>query len=197
MSNRGVMWFLLMSAILPTMAIAQTRTVHVESDQPHAIVLADGKYIGRIAESPFRVDASTRQILLRSPRITAWNARSILLDVPAGHDVRLRAEFARLRPISVVPLPEAEDDLAEAPTAYAQPDIRRRRGIDVVALSGAVVAGALAVHYRTKADHRFEDWEQDKQPQLKRDIQRLDVLSGVSTGVMQVGIGVFAFRLVF
>ncbi len=202
MSNRGVMWFLLMSAILPTMVIAQSRTVHVASDDPHAIVLADGKYVGRIAESPFRVDASTRQILLRSPRITAWNARSILLDVSAGDDVRLRAEFATLRPVSVVPVPDVlrpapEDRLAEAPVAYAQPDVRRRRWIDVVALSGAVVAGALAVHYRTKADHRFEDWEQDKRPQLKQDIQRLDVLSGVSTGVMQVGLGVFAFRLVF
>ncbi|MEQ9104384.1 MAG: hypothetical protein RIE53_06765 [Rhodothermales bacterium] len=176
------------------MVIAQSRTVHVESEYPQAIVVADGKYIGRISESPFRVDASVRQILLRSPRVTAWNAQSILLDLPEGDDVRLRADFSTLRPAFDAPIAQPQP---EVPVAYAQPDVRKRRWIDVVSLSGAVVAGALAVHYRTKADNRFEDWEADKRPQLKRDIQRLDVLSGVSTGVMQVGIGVFAFRLVF
>lgn len=74
---------------------------------------------------------------------------------------------------------------------------RRRRWIDVAALSTAAVAGALAVHYRTKADHRFERWQETQDSNLKDRVQRLDVYSGVAVGTMQVGLGVFAFRLIF
>ncbi|PIQ63236.1 MAG: hypothetical protein COV99_04145 [Bacteroidetes bacterium CG12_big_fil_rev_8_21_14_0_65_60_17] len=74
---------------------------------------------------------------------------------------------------------------------------RRRRWIDVTALSTAVVAGALAIHFRTKADNRFDRWQETQDPDLKDRIQRFDVYSGIAVGTMQAGIGVFAFRLVF
>ncbi len=74
---------------------------------------------------------------------------------------------------------------------------RRRRWIDIAALSTAAAAGALAVHYRTKADNRFDRWQQTQDPNLKNRVQRLDVYSGVAVGTMQVGLGVFAFRLIF
>jgi hypothetical protein len=193
--------FVLLLVLMPAMATAQNRVVHLESNIPGAIVLVDGTYVGRIADSPFKFDESVQQVLLRSPRITAWNAESILVDIPDGEEVRLRADFSMLRPMAILPSPDPVmsglRSAREDRLVFSQPEPGRRRWIDVVSLSGAVVAGALAVHFRTKADNRFEDWEADKQLALKRDIQRLDVLSGVSTGVMQVGIGVFAFRLVF
>lgn len=81
--------------------------------------------------------------------------------------------------------------------ALARGDNGNRRWIDVASLTAAVAAGALAVHYRTKADNRFETWQETGDPDLKREIQRLDVYSGVALGTMQVGIGIFAFRLAF
>jgi hypothetical protein len=86
---------------------------------------------------------------------------------------------------------------SENRTAFASNTVSRHRWIDVASVGTALVAGALAVHFRTKADNRFDTWKETGDPALKNEIKRLDVYSGVALGTMQVGIGVFAFRLAF
>ena len=61
----------------------------------------------------------------------------------------------------------------------------------------ALAASALAIHFRTKADNRFDDYHEKGNLSLKSDIRRLDVQSGVALGVMQLGLGVVVFRLAF
>ena len=73
----------------------------------------------------------------------------------------------------------------------------RRDWISIAASTTAFAAGALAIHYRTKADNRFDDFNATGKPGLKSDVKRLDVQSGIALGVMQVGIGVVAIRLAF
>lgn len=119
---------------------------------------------------------------------------------------RLLLSLDQYKPVEVIPgaalwnrhLVELEYD----PASSMQPDgfgieIKRRRWINVVALSGSLAAGVLAVHFRTKADNRFEEWEVSGSSALKDRVQQLDVYSGVSVGAMQLGLGVFAYRLVF
>ncbi|MCH8276736.1 MAG: hypothetical protein IIA50_04245 [Bacteroidetes bacterium] len=74
---------------------------------------------------------------------------------------------------------------------------KRRRWIDYVAMGTAVTAGVLAIHFKTKANNRYAKYEQTGNPELRGAIHRLDVLSGVSLGAMQLGLGVFAVRLIF
>ena len=73
----------------------------------------------------------------------------------------------------------------------------RRDWVSIAATATAFAAGALAIHYRTKADNRYDDYNELGKPSLRSDIRRLDVQSGVALGVMQAGLGVVAIRLAF
>ena len=76
-------------------------------------------------------------------------------------------------------------------------DLKPRKWINYVAATTSLAAGILAIHLRTKADNRFENYNETGDNALKKRIKRLDVQSGISLGVMQVGIGVIAFRIAF
>ena len=69
--------------------------------------------------------------------------------------------------------------------------------VNIAVAATSVAAGALAVHYRTKADNRFDDYGVSGKESLRSDIRRLDVQSGVALGAMQAGLGFVAFRLAF
>jgi hypothetical protein len=69
--------------------------------------------------------------------------------------------------------------------------------IDYAATGVAVAGAVLAIHFKTKADNRYEIYNETRDPALKSEIKELDLYSGVALGAMQVGIGVIAFRLVF
>ncbi|MDA0874903.1 MAG: hypothetical protein O3C45_07545 [Bacteroidetes bacterium] len=73
----------------------------------------------------------------------------------------------------------------------------RRDWVSIAAATSAMAAGALAIHFRTKADNRFNDYQEKGNLVLKSDIRRLDVQSGVALGAMQLGLGVVVFRLAF
>lgn len=98
---------------------------------------------------------------------------------------RVRFELERL--------PVAEDATASGFAIEAP----KRDWISIAATATAFAAGALAIHYRTKADNRFDDYNESGKPSLRSDIKRLDVQSGVALGVMQAGLGVVAIRLAF
>lgn len=73
----------------------------------------------------------------------------------------------------------------------------RKDWVSIAATASAFAAGALAIHFRTKADNRFEDYQISGKESLRSDVQRLDVQSGVALGVMHAGLGVVVFRLAF
>ena len=79
------------------------------------------------------------------------------------------------------------------PVAIDQP--RRRRWIDALALGVAGSAAGVAIHYKFKADRRYDAYAENGDPTLRPAIKRLDVRSGIALGVMQAGLGVFAIRM--
>ncbi len=74
---------------------------------------------------------------------------------------------------------------------------QRRKWIDIAAVGTAVTAGVLAIHFKSKANQKFDRYKETGDPGLKNDIDLLDLYSGIALGTMQVGLGVFAFRLIF
>jgi hypothetical protein len=68
--------------------------------------------------------------------------------------------------------------------------------IDVAAVGLALGAGALAVHYKFKGDDEYEAYARSGDPEQRDDFERYDTYSAIALGAMQVGIGVFAIRLV-
>ncbi len=66
-----------------------------------------------------------------------------------------------------------------------------------LALGGAAVAsGVLAVHFKMKADARYDLYAVDGDPRLRGSFERFDRRAAVALGAMQVGVGVLAIRLV-
>lgn len=104
-----------------------------------------------------------------------------------GNEVWNRHMFA------LVPLTPGEG----VATRGIMSDRPKRRWINKVTLTSALAAGALAVHFRTKADNRFDDYNQTGNQALRDEIRRLDIRSGVALGAMQLGVGVVAIRLAF
>jgi hypothetical protein len=82
----------------------------------------------------------------------------------------------------------------------ASPVIRdmdgRRWWIDAAALGVAGASAAAGIHYKFKADRRYEVYQTSGDPSLRPEIKRLDVRSGVALGVMQAALGVLVVRLI-
>ncbi len=91
--------------------------------------------------------------------------------------------------------PENLDDIADH-VYYGQNSRSRRWWIDAAAVATAATAGVLAIHYKFKADSRFDEYERTGNPALRPEIDRLDNYSAVSLVMMEAGIGLFAIRLV-
>lgn len=89
-----------------------------------------------------------------------------------------------------------------SPAVATTPDIHlevgqtRRTWIDYAAVGAALVGGSLAVHYKLKADNRFETYLETGDPDLRPVIEDLDTRSAIALGAMQAGVTVFALRLV-
>jgi hypothetical protein len=68
--------------------------------------------------------------------------------------------------------------------------------IDAAAVGLALGAGAVAVYYKFKGDDEFDEYARTGNPAERDDFERYDTYSAIALGAMQVGIGVFAIRLV-
>ena len=93
--------------------------------------------------------------------------------------------------VTLPPVVRAEAQTAEVAWSPPRP---RRRWIDYAAGAVAVGAGALAVHYKFRADDLDDAYRASGDPALRADVRRLDVRSTVALGVMQAGLGVLAVR---
>lgn len=71
-----------------------------------------------------------------------------------------------------------------------------RAWIDYAALGTALAAGAIAVHYKFKADDLADEYERTRNEALTPRIETHDFRAAVAFGVMQGGVAVFALRLV-
>ena len=75
------------------------------------------------------------------------------------------------------------------------PPPKQRKWIDYTALGVAAAAGLLSVHYKFKADRRYDRYLETGDFDLRSEIKSYDRRAWVALAGMQVGIGVFAVRL--
>lgn len=181
----------------------QSRSLHVEAGDTVRLAV-NFPYHYRISTIPFGVpvyhETMAGRALLGETPLTYKSDNpltgELILDAPGYHIVRLdpgsevwNSHTVPLRPV------ELFTDERTAEVAWEPPG-RRRRWIDYAALGTAALGGALAIHYKFKADRRFDAYEKTGDPALRPEIERLDRYSGIALGGMQVGLGVFAVRLI-
>lgn len=78
-----------------------------------------------------------------------------------------------------------------------QPRSESHKWINWAAAGMAVAGGALAVHFKFKADDYYDEYLETGDPALRDEVNRYDTYSYIALGGMQVGIGVLVFRLAF
>lgn len=91
---------------------------------------------------------------------------------------------------------QRDADAEHATRLSWSPPKYHRRWIDYASVGLAVAAGITSVHYKLKADNLYEDYRKTGDPALREQIKSLDTRAGVALGAMQVGVGVFAVRLI-
>ena len=166
------------------------RTVHIESNMASANVFADSEWIGTVSDSPFEVLSSVKKISVIQPKLDLWGSKPFVFDL---EDLGPKREYTLKAIFEGAPAPVTSQLQQKGVWVH----VKRRKWINYTAAGTSVVAGILAIHFRTKADNRFDDYLETGNPALKKQVQRLDVQSGLALGAMQIGVGVIAFRLVF
>ena len=149
--------------------------------------------------SVYGVSADGRVKLGETPltyRSDAPLSGELVIDKRGYETVRVAAG-ARVWNRHVFALKPVASSAGAPPEVSWRPPKRRRVWIDYVAVGTAVAAGALAVHFKTKADHRFDRYRETGDPALRPTIERFDTYSGIALGVSQAGLGLFAIRLIF
>ena len=148
-----------------------------------------------------REDGGRRDTLGTAPLVLelAPGERATLVATLDGFDVA-RAQVEAGEPVTLMlsPVEGAVPDVALLPTERSTV---RRTVIDVSLGAAAVVAGALAVHYKFRADriddrYRSDDPADRGDEALRQEALRLDRISAVALGAMQVGVGALALRFV-
>ena len=99
-------------------------------------------------------------------------------------------------------LPLADEATPQAALLPTQRSTLGRTLVDVGIGAAALAAGAVAVHYKFRADavddrYRTEGTADFGDESLRDEALRLDRASAVALGAMQVGIGALALRFVF
>ncbi len=97
---------------------------------------------------------------------------------------------------SVVVLEKGEEAAGGLIPASWRPRSASLNWVDYGLVAAATGATVVAIHYKFRADHRADRYIQTGDPALRREVRRLDLKSGVALAAAQVGLGVFAFRLV-
>jgi hypothetical protein len=144
--------------------------------------LRDGLVVRPLGFTPSTVESATPLTGVLDIRLAGFKTESI---VPG-------AELWNLHVIRLEPLEETGDVSRFA----LSPPPSRRRWIDYAAIGTALVAGGVAVHFKFKADRRYDRYVETGDPTLRPTIKRYDTYSGVALGVMQAGAGLFAVRLI-
>lgn len=166
-------------------------------------LILDFPYMYRIDSDPFgavvSVPAQGDRILGKTPLIysSAIPIVDILLlersgyvseRVTPGSDVINRHAVA-MRPLVA----------GASPTDAVEwnPRISRNTWINWAAGALAIGGGALAAHFKFKADEEYELYLESGDPEIKESVDRYDRYSYVALGTMQVGIGILVYRVAF
>lgn len=96
--------------------------------------------------------------------------------------------------VSLRPL-EGEEVASEA--VEWSPPAARHKWLTYSAVGLIVAGGALAVHFKFAADDRYEEYLRTADRETKAEVDRLDRLSYVALGGLQVGVGILVYRLAF
>lgn len=133
------------------------------------------------------------------------------IDLPVGTSARvvatlddhLSAEAALPAdgPVTLILPPAGQPDADPVTLLPMRGSTRTRTLIDLGIGAAAVAAGALAVHYKFRADDLDDLYRDDASPRrgdesLRDDILRYDALSNTALAGMQVGLGVLAVRFI-
>jgi hypothetical protein len=175
-----------------TVRVGETATVRldvptryrIESFPYGAVVTLEGEHgVQRLGETPLDVE---RDGPLEGMLVIEKAGYAAAEQAPgAAADNRYR--FV-LRPLDY--------EVGTTEVALGAPD-KPNYWIDVAAVGLALGAGALAVHYKFKGDDEYDAYARSGgDPALRDDFERYDTYSAIALGAMQVGIGVFAIRLV-
>ena len=191
---RRINLFLAFCCLLTVQAQAHSqRTVVIESNVPGANVFADWIWIGIASQSPFTINENVKTISIRQVSFDEWSIAPIVFDLKKENELDSESVLT-LKAI----FPVVEDNtLKPVVLVGLGSELKRRNWISFAAAGTSILAGALAIHLRTKADNRFETYLKTGNPTLKTTVKRLDLQSGMALGVMQVGVGIIAFRLIF
>ena len=180
------------------------------------VALAAGDSARVALALPRRVRVETLPIRATVVRETAGGPDTLgvaplTLDLPAGEAADLVVSLDGYDParqrvgpdddavtVLLRPGPDARPDAALLPT---QRSTVGRTLVDVGIGAAALAAGAVAVHYKFRADEIDDRYRTDGSPDfgdedLRQEAIRLDRYSGIAVGAMQVGIGVLALRFV-
>jgi hypothetical protein len=103
-------------------------------------------------------------------------------------------EVVNRHSVSLRPL---EDQVARSDAVEWEKPSSSGKWITYSALGLVVAGGALAVHFKFKADDKYDEYLQTADSATKDEVDRLDRMSYVALGGMQVGLGVLAYRLAF
>lgn len=169
-------------------------TVDVLLDFPYHYKFESAPYGAEVSlgEREDRIVLGSTPFLYKSSRpLTDYVTFSLTGFIPEslepGSDIWNR-HVVELSPTNVADIPEH--------IYYGEPGRKHRWWIDAAAVTTALAAGALAVHYKFKADNRFDDYTITGNPDLQSSINRYDDYSTASLIVMEAGIAVFAIRLI-
>ncbi len=161
----------------------------------------DFQYHYRVESIPYDAQVfvetpGDRTLLGDTPMLQAFDdpIRGMLLVVKDGYEpLRLTPgeEIWNQHHVSL-----KEKMVEDGPHAFWKPGNKSSRWVSMLAGGVALASGALAVHYKFKADRRYARYEETGDPDLRPGFERYDRYAGVALGTMQVGIGVLAVRLV-
>jgi len=172
--------------LLGASPVAAQRVIHVESNFSEAQVFADSVMIGTVSQSPFTVQPSTKVISVKHPDKDIWTNRHVDVELNDDPVQRIVANFVVNQVVDTTLKPKFGIDA-----------VRTNKKWITIATGVSVLSGVAAIHFRTKADNRFNDYLKTGDNRLKQKVKTLDVQSGLALGVMQIGVGVIAFRLIF
>ncbi len=147
-----------------------------------------------------RERGATRDTLGTAPLTVETDGPVVLIAIRDGYQEVRQAVGAQTSAVTLV-LPLSADAVPETALLPTQRSTAGRTFTDVGIGVAALAAGAVAVHYKFRADdaddrYRAENGPDFRNEAVRQEALRLDRASAVALGAMQVGIGVLALRFV-
>ena len=181
-------------------SVSAADTVRVRPDIPARLIVTSVPY-GATVELEA---GGTKRVLGATPlTLDAESplAGTLVITQEGFSPVRVEANGAVTERHAVLLRPVDADDDAPGVYTYGEARVPGRRWIDYAAAGLAVAGAATAIYYKFEADalddqYRDQSDARYSDPVLLDEARRLDGISLVGLGAMQLGVGVLAVRFV-